>query len=111
MPEMSKNAVNQNYVNALARGLSVIRSFTAQQDKLTLGEVAKLVGLPRATVRRCLLTLSALGYVDTNGKYYRLAPQILSLSKAYYSSNPLPRVVQPFIEQASQILNEPCSVS
>jgi hypothetical protein len=35
-----------------------------------MGEIAKLVGLPRATVWRCLLTLSALGYIDTNGKYY-----------------------------------------
>jgi IclR family pca regulon transcriptional regulator len=111
MPEMSKAAVNQDYVAAIGRGLSVIRSFTGQQDKLTMGEVAKLVGLPRATVRRCLLTLSALGYVDTNGKYYRLAPQVLSLSQAYYYSNPLPRIVQPFIEQASKSLNEPCSVS
>jgi IclR family pca regulon transcriptional regulator len=76
-----------------------------------MAEIAKLVGLPRATVRRCLITLSALGYIDTNGKYYRLTPQVLTLSQAYFSSNALPRVAQPFIEQVSETLGESCSVS
>jgi IclR family pca regulon transcriptional regulator len=106
-----KTAANQNYIAAIARGLSVIRSFADQQDELTMGEIAKLLGLSRATVRRCLMTLLALGYVDTNGRYYRLTAQVLSLSKSYYTSNPLPRVVQPFIEQVSRSLSESCSVS
>jgi len=104
-------AANNNYIAALARGLSVMRSFAGQRDQLTMAEIAKLVGLPRATVRRCLITLNALGYIDTTGKYFRLTPQVLSLSQAYYSSNPLPRVAQPYIEHVSEIVGESCSVS
>jgi IclR family pca regulon transcriptional regulator len=105
------DAADSNYIAALARGLSVMRCFAGQRNQLTMAEIAKLVGLPRATVRRCLITLSALGYIDTNGKYYRLTPQVLTLSQAYFSSNALPRVAQPFIEQVSETLGESCSVS
>jgi IclR family transcriptional regulator, pca regulon regulatory protein len=102
---------DNNYIAALARGLSVMRAFAGQRHQLTMAEIAKLVGLPRATVRRCLITLNALGYIDSNGKYFRLTPQVLTLSQAFYSSNPLPRVAQPYIEEVSEHIGESCSVS
>jgi IclR family transcriptional regulator, pca regulon regulatory protein len=112
MPDEDQDAsTDSNYIAALARGLAVMRSFAGQRNQLTMAEIAKLVGLPRATVRRCLITLTSLGYIDTNGKYYRLTPQVLTLSQAYFSSNALPRVAQPFIEQVSEALGESCSVS
>jgi len=100
-----------NYIAALARGLSVMRAFAGQREQLTMAEIAKLVSLPRATVRRCLITLNALGYIETTGKYYRLTPQVLTLSQAFYSSNPLPRIAQQYIEQVSEKLGESCSLS
>ncbi len=102
---------DQNYIVALARGISVMRSFARHRDRLTLAEISKLVDLPRATVRRCLITLNALGYVETDGKYFRLTPQVLTLSQAYFSSNPLPRIAQRFIEQVSERVGESCSLS
>ena len=69
---------DQNYIVALARGLSVMRSFDKHRDRLTLAEISKLVDLPRATVRRCLITLNVLGYVETDSKYFRLTPQVLT---------------------------------
>jgi len=111
VPEDADAAADTNYIAALARGLSVMRCFAGQRNQLTMAEIAKLVGLPRATVRRCLITLGALGYIDANGKYYRLTPQVLTLSQAYFSSNPLPRIAQPFIEQVSEAVGESCSVS
>lgn len=102
---------NQNYIVALARGLSVMRVFTGHLDRLTLAEISKLVNLPRATVRRCLITLNTLGYIEATGKYFRLTPQVLTLSQAYFSSNPLPRIAQNYIEQVSERVGESCSVS
>jgi len=101
----------KNYITALERGLAVIRAFSGQRDRLTLAELSKLVGLARATVRRCLITLKALGYVSTDGKYFRLTPQVLTLSQAYFTSNPLPHIAQSFIEQASKAVDESCSIS
>ncbi len=89
-----------------------MRSFSGQQDeRLTLADISKIVNLPRATVRRSLITLAALGYVEENGKSFRLAPKVLTLAQAYLSSNLLPRVAHPFVEQVSSQLGESCSVS
>ena len=109
--EEPEASTDNNYIAALARGLAVMRSFAGQRNQLTMAEIAKLVGLPRATVRRCLITLTSLGYIGSTGKYYRLTPQVLTLSQAYFSSNPLPRVAQPYIEQVSDAVGESCSVS
>src|ERR1700687_5524393 len=50
-------ADDPNFMTSIARGLSVIRAFTAQKPNLTIAEVAKISGLPRAAARRCLYTL------------------------------------------------------
>src|SRR5262245_38061668 len=104
-------ATDRSFVTALARGLSVMKAFTRQSDRLTLSDVSRLVGLPRATVRRCLLTLERLGYVENSGRFFSLSPQVLTLAQAYLSSSPLPRVAQSFLERASDALGESCSLS
>jgi IclR family transcriptional regulator, pca regulon regulatory protein len=107
-PDMAED---KNYIAALARGLSVIRAFAYQRDQLTLAEISRLVDLPRATVRRCLITLNALNYVESDGKYFSLTPKVLTLSQAYFSSSPLPHIARPYIEQVSNAVGESCSVS
>jgi IclR family pca regulon transcriptional regulator len=102
---------NRNFVTALARGLEVIRAFAGRDERLTLSEIAQGVDLPRATVRRSLITLAALGYVQEDGKFFRLAPKVLTLAQAYLSSNLLPRLTQPVAERLSIQLGESCSVS
>ncbi len=101
----------RDHVTALARGLAVMRAFSEQSARLTLSDVARLVDLPRASVRRSLLTLEALGYVESDGRYFALSPQVLTLAQAYLSSSPVPRVAQPFLEKVSEQLGESCSLS
>lgn len=106
-----ENGADRSYVTALARGLSVMKAFSRQSDRLTLSDVARIVALPRATVRRCLLTLEKLGYVESSGRFFSLSPQVLTLAQAYLSSSPLPRVAQSFLERVSDSLGESCSLS
>lgn len=61
-----------DFVAALARGLAVLRCF--QPGLRTLGnqELARLAGLPKATVSRLTFTLTELGYLryhEETGKY------------------------------------------
>ena len=98
-------------MTAFARGLSVMTAFSGQHQPMKLSEVARIVDLPRATVRRCLLTLQALHYVESDGRYFSLSPQVLMLARAYLSSSVLPRVAQPFIERVSETIGESCSLS
>jgi IclR family transcriptional regulator, pca regulon regulatory protein len=106
-----QNLNRRNFITGLARGLAVLQAFADQNEYLTLSEVAKITKVSRASARRCLITLEVLGYVETRGKFFRLAPRILGLTRAYLSSNLLPRVAQPFVERASDALGTSCSVS
>jgi IclR family pca regulon transcriptional regulator len=100
-----------NFVSALARGLAVIKAFTQQNQHLTLSEVARIVNLTRATTRRSLMTLEALGYVDRRDRHFSLSPMVLTIAQAYLTSSVLPRIAQAFLERLSEQLNESCSVS
>jgi IclR family pca regulon transcriptional regulator len=101
----------RDFVTALARGLQVMRAFGEAAQFLSLADVARLTGLSRATVRRSLLTLQALGYVDAREGRFRLSPQVLTIARAYLASSALPRIAQPFLERISEALGESCSVS
>lgn len=101
----------RDYVTALARGLAVMRAFSDQSQRLTLSDIARIVGLPRASVRRALFTLEKLGYVEAEDRFFSLAPQVLTLAQAYLSSSPVPRVAQNFLERVSETLGQSCSLS
>ena len=61
-----------SYVQSFARGLAVLRSFGAEAPQQTLSEVAERAQLTRAGARRILLTLLQLGYVEADGRLFRL---------------------------------------
>ncbi|MDE1995204.1 MAG: helix-turn-helix domain-containing protein [Rhizobiaceae bacterium] len=98
----------RDYVNALARGLEVIKVFTRYTPKMTLSEVSQATGMTRATVRRFLLTLAHEGYVEISGKHFSLRPKILELGFSALSSMDLWDVVQPVINDLSEKLGESC---
>jgi len=97
------------YVQSFARGLEVIRSFSASAPRQTLTEVAGRTGLTRAGARRILLTLQTLGYVESDGRLFALTPRILDLGFAYLSSMPIWNVAEPVMEQLVEEVKESCS--
>ena len=99
------------YVQSFARGLTVIRSFSAAHPEQTLSEVSAHTGLTRAGARRILLTLLQLGYVDLRGRQFRLTPRILDLGFAYLSSLPLWNRAEPVMEELVGELKESCSAA
>ena len=99
------------YVQSFARGLEVIRSFSAQAPQQTLSEVAGRAGLTRAGARRILLTLHTLGYVETDGRLFRLTPRILDLGFAYLSSMPIWNLADPVMEGLVADVKESCSAA
>lgn len=99
------------YVQSLARGLSVITAFDAENPQMTLSEVAERTGLSRATARRFLHTLVELGFVGSDGRLFTLTPQVLQLGTAYLSGLRLPQVAQPHLEALSVMLGESTSAA
>lgn len=92
-----------NYVEALARGLSVIGAFGRQRRQLSLSDVARATSLPKASVRRMLHTLITLQLADTDGRVFRLTPRVLGLAGDYLGSNKISTVVQPVCERIARI--------
>src|SRR5690606_39551735 len=62
-------------------------------------QAAERAGLTRAAARRHLLTLSHLGYLDTDGTHYWLSPKVLRFSGSYLASARLPRLLQPTLNR------------
>lgn len=102
---------SDSYVQSFARGLEVIRSFSADTPAQTLSEVASSTGLTRAGARRILLTLQTLGYVETDGKLFRLTPRILDLGFAYLSSLPIWNLAEPVMEDLVEAVRESSSAA
>ncbi len=102
---------SDSYVQSFARGLEVIRSFSAAAPQQTLSEVASRAGLTRAGARRILLTLQTLGYVETDGRQFRLSPRILDLGFAYLSSLPIWNLAEPVMEDLVEEVRESSSAA
>ncbi len=100
-----------SYVQSFARGLEVIRSFSAATPQQTLSEVAARTGLTRAGARRILLTLQTLGYVESDGRLFRLTARILDLGFAYLSSMPIWDLAEPVMEALVEEVKESCSAA
>lgn len=98
-------------MQSLARGLDVIGAFQHARPSLSVSEVAALANISRAAARRCLHTLSVLGYARAQDGAYRLTPKALSLGYAYLSASPVARVAQPVLEEVSTKLHESCSMT
>ncbi|MCP9319563.1 helix-turn-helix domain-containing protein [Acetobacter persici] len=107
----ANNAAGRDFSEALARGLAVIQVFNLSQPALSLSDIARAVDLPRATVRRTLLTLVDLGFMAENGRLYSLQPSILKLAAAYLGANPITAILQPLCEKLAQELQATFSVA
>ncbi|WP_320669431.1 IclR family transcriptional regulator domain-containing protein [Patulibacter defluvii] len=99
------------FVQSLERGLAVIRAFDATSGPLSLSEVARRCGLPRAAARRFLLTLVELGYVAQEGRGFALRPRVLELGVAYLSGLSFVEVARPHLERLSADVDESASIS
>ena len=104
-------ASGPDFLEALARGLRVLEVFNQDRKQLTLSDIAKLVDLPRASVRRTLRTLVVLGYAETENRLFRLTPRVLALARAYLLSNAVSDILQPALERLSLEINESCSAA
>jgi hypothetical protein len=70
--DLAAHEGNPDFVLSLARGLKVIACFEGHPGGLTIAEISRTTALSRAAVRRLLITLELLGYIEANARKYRL---------------------------------------
>ncbi|RKS76885.1 IclR family transcriptional regulator [Actinomadura pelletieri DSM 43383] len=108
---MSREKTGPDFVEALARGLDVIKAFGTRRRPMSLSEIASETGLARATARRILLTLEQLGYVRSSPAGYLLAPRVLELGVAYTLSAGLWEIAQPHLRELVAATGQAASVA
>ena len=102
---------NPDFVLSLARGLRVIESFEGYLEGRSIVEIAQSSGLSRASIRRILITLELLGYVEHSRQVYRLKTQVLQLGFSFLSSSSVVEAARPVLEKITDALHESSSMS
>ena len=107
MPDSSR----KDFVEALARGLEVIRTFDRIHAKQTISQISERTLLARPTVLRLLLTLEELGYVRNQDNLYSLTPKVVDLGMAYVSAIGLYGAAKPHMENLSKEVGQTISLA
>jgi IclR family pca regulon transcriptional regulator len=101
----------REFIQSLERGLAIIRAFGPATPEQSVGELAGRTGLTRATARRFLITLTELGYVETDGRLFRLTPKVLELGYSFLSGLRFVDVTLPHLERLVAEVDEDSEAS
>jgi len=116
MPKLKRQGDGDNrgatdFIESLDRGLRVLELFGGGQQPMTLSDLARAADLPRATARRILFTFERAGFVESDGKLFRLTPRVLVLASSYLASNHVVSVLQPALDKLSSEAQEISSMA
>ena len=107
----SKRNDSSDFVEALARGLDVIKAFGPTSMELTVSEVATRTRLARPTARRLLMTLEQLGYARLSNGAYSLTTKTLELGTSYVAAQGLWDIARPHLVALVSQTGESSSMS
>ena len=106
-----KDKARTDSVQSIKRGMDVIKAFNLGHPRMTLSQISQITGLTRATSRRFLLTLTELGYIGNDDRYFYLQPKLLELGYSYLTSLSFDDVVQKHLNILAGSLQESASAS
>jgi DNA-binding IclR family transcriptional regulator len=100
-------------VRALAKGLSILALFDAENRERTLDEIAERAGLPRMTAYRMIRTMESAWYLvrDPVTNRYHLGPALLAstyLSEGYAE---LAAIVRPYLRELAETTGEAATLA
>lgn len=99
------------FVEALAKGLTILETFGAGRSEMTLSEVARAAGLTPAAARRSLITLEHLGYVGHENKRFHLKPKVMGLGSSFYFAARIDELLQPDLRHVVDTHGDASSVA
>lgn len=105
------NSENDGFVRTFARGLGVIESMGRLSARSNIAQISEAAQLPRTVVRRLLMTLVELGFVQTEGSAYWLTPSVLRLGMAYLYTLPFWQQSQIALEALGTEVQQSCAIS
>jgi len=114
MPKLKRSDSEEratDFVESLDRGLRLLQKFGDASGPMTLSDLARAAGLPRATARRILFTLERSGFVATDGKLFTLTPHVLTLAASFLRSSQVVTVLQPVLDRIATSAQEISSLA
>jgi IclR family transcriptional regulator, pca regulon regulatory protein len=111
MPGTPLDERDPDRVRSIERGLAVIATLGHPGPGLTVADVARAIGVTRASARRTLLTLEQLGYLRCDEHRFTLTPKLLDVGHGYRAGLALPDIARPHLQQLMEATDEFCSVS
>ncbi|MFC5629137.1 IclR family transcriptional regulator C-terminal domain-containing protein [Aliibacillus thermotolerans] len=109
--EIENVSASRDFIKSLEKGLNVIQTFSEENPVLSVAEIAEMTGYSRPTVRRILLTLTALGFAKEKNGRYMLTARVLSLGYSYLSSQNIWNVATSHMEDMVKQTKESASIS
>lgn len=98
-----RHSEDRQFVEALSRGLSVLRCFKVGDSSLGNQEIARRSKLPKATVARLTYTLCKLGYLRlTSEGQYALGIPVLGLGYACLTGMKIRDIAQPYMQELAE---------
>ena len=86
-------------MGGLAKGLAIIEAF-ATYGVLNVSDAARSSNITRAAARRCLITLTELGYVEHAGREFRpVTPRLRRLGGASTTRDRIARLARAAVEE------------
>lgn len=100
-------------IKSVERAAKLLGLFSANETKLTLGEIARRLGMSRATAHRYCVSLRGTGllHYDPSSNIYSLGPRIIELGTAAVNGLGILRVAGPYLEQLVSLTNETAVMS
>jgi len=104
IPRGRGDSEDRKFVEALGRGLDVLRAFGSSDGSLGNQEIAQRTGLAKATVSRLTYTLTFLGYLRyvPASRKYKLDTAVLALGYIYLSKSLIRQIATPLMTALSK---------
>ncbi|GAA1085664.1 IclR family transcriptional regulator domain-containing protein [Pseudonocardia alni] len=111
MTDVADGAGARDRIQSIERGFAVLLAFDADRPRPTSSDVAAATGLSRPAVRRILLTLEHLGYVEQAHGHWRLTPRVLSVGQRYVATHSIVDAARPYLTQLAEQTDESASLT
>jgi IclR family pca regulon transcriptional regulator len=108
---MAQRSDNREFVEALARGLDIIRSFSEFNPLRTVSDLAAELKLARPTVHRIMLTLEELGYVVQTDNGYYLSAKVIELGFGYIATRGFYGAAKTHMEKLAAQIDQAISLT
>ncbi len=103
----TKAAPAPQQIRVLQKTLDILEAIKKNGSGLGLADMARTVGMPKATVYRILATLEIRGYLDRDaGGGYRMSDKLFSLQQEVSPIQKLVRIAPPFMEELANECRE-----